>query len=79
MPAGEAPEPTPLPPFIEQLMALAKASRPDHPARGIPVIDALYEDPPVEAAPVMFPSFVRFFRMYIDMSGVSMLGMNGRV
>jgi hypothetical protein len=57
VPAGEAPEPTPLPPFIEQLMALAKVSPPDHPARGVPVIDALYEDPPVEAAPVLFPSF----------------------
>ena len=57
VPAGEAPRPTPLPPFIEQLVALAKASPPDHPARGVPVVDALYEDPPVEAAPVLFPSF----------------------
>ena len=39
-------ESAPLPPLIQELLALAKASKPNHPSRKLPIINVLYEDPP---------------------------------
>lgn len=39
-------EPSPMPPFIKELLALAQTNKLEHPARKIPVLDVLYEDPP---------------------------------
>jgi len=40
-------EPIPLPPLIEELFALKLTSKLDHPSRKLPVINVLYEDPPL--------------------------------
>jgi hypothetical protein len=39
-------EPTPLPPLIQELIALKLISKVDHPSRKLPIINVLYEDPP---------------------------------
>jgi len=58
---AEPPEPIPVSPFIEQLHALAQASKLDHPSRKIPVLDVLYEDPPPRnMEPLVRHSHLRF-------------------
>lgn len=39
-------EPVPLPPLVRELIALAKASKLDHPSKKIAIMDVLYQDPP---------------------------------
>jgi hypothetical protein len=40
-------ETKPLPPFIQEFCALSMASKLDHPCKKLPIIDVLYEDPPL--------------------------------
>jgi hypothetical protein len=46
----EPPKLVPMPPFIEELLALAQSTKLDHPSRKIPIMDILYEDPLVPKA-----------------------------
>lgn len=53
-------EPIPLPPFIHQLLELAKVSKHDHPSRKLPIMNAFYEDPPPEDNVVQIHDILEF-------------------
>ena len=47
-PNTESSENVPITPFIHELFELSKVSKPDHPSKKLPVMNVLYEDPPLE-------------------------------